>query len=128
MITVKHPLNHCNLHQEEMIRNLPDEQKDSNELLFSFGNATYRYHSSAHDKEPTIEDYNEWLEGLEQPVKKGMQDRGFESCKTVLSFTRYVVEKNDVGMDEYVRNLMGEQDYDCYRKLLNNKHLYNLSR
>lgn len=27
-----------------------------------------------------------------------MKIRGFESCKSVLSFSRYVMEKNDIGM------------------------------
>ena len=37
--------------------------------------------------------------------------------KSILSFSRYVNEKNDVGMEEYVKNLMGEE-YQEYRDLL----------
>lgn len=32
-----------------------------------------------------------------------MKGEGFEKAKTVLSFTRYVLEKNDVGLDEYLK-------------------------
>ncbi|WP_162055797.1 hypothetical protein [Pontibacter pamirensis] len=46
-----------------------------------------------------------------------MAAKGFERCRTVLSFTRYVNEKNDVGQEEYVRGLMGEEEYEEYKAL-----------
>jgi len=38
-----------------------------------------------------------------------MSAKGFEYCKTVLSFTIHVNEKNDIGMDEFVKSLMGNE-------------------
>lgn len=120
MIKVKHPLDHCNKMQEEMIANAPAAEREFNELLFSYGNASYIYHNNAQDFIPTIEDYNEWLTGLEPVIKKGMEARGFHECLGVLSFTRYVNEKNDIGMDEYVKRLMGERDFAAYKQIIDN--------
>lgn len=118
MIKVKHPLEQCNKMQEEMLANTPASEKAFNELLFSYGNAAYQYHYNARDFKPTVEDYMEWLSGLEPGIKKGMEEKGFDGCLGVLSFTRYVNEKNEIGMDEYIKRLMGENESNSYRELL----------
>lgn len=118
-IKVKHPLPHCNMQQEELIANCPEDQRRYHILLFNHGNASYRYHNAAKDANPTRTDYEEWLEGLPANIRAHMEKSGFEYCKTVLSFTRYVNEKNDLGMDEYVKLLMGDDLYNEYRALLN---------
>ncbi len=48
-----------------------------------------------------------------------MRKDGFEACKTVLPFTRYIMEKNDVGMEEFVKENMGDEDYAEYKSFLN---------
>lgn len=76
MIKVKHPLEHFNKMQEEMIAKTPASEKEFNELLFSYGNTSYLYHAKL--LTPTIEDYNKWLSGSEPKVKKAMEKRGFD--------------------------------------------------
>jgi hypothetical protein len=117
MIKVKHPDEKCNQAQALFIANCPDEQKRYHELVFCNGNATYQYHQHADEFNPTDKDYKEWLQGLPPNVKKDMIERGFEQCRSILSFSRYVNEKNDVGMEEYVKNLMGKE-YQEYMDLL----------
>ena|SRR5690554_3805872 len=115
-IKVKHPLKEKNRNQEEFIKNLKDEpDKEFHSLLFSYGNATYLYHNLPY--EATEQDYNEWLEGLNEPIKSDMKDKGFEACKSILSFTRYVREKNDIGLEEFVKKQMGENDYQKFTLL-----------
>ena len=87
------------------------------ELMFTYGNAAYRYHERVSEHPPTLEDYNEWLDGLPENIRKGMSEKGFEYCKTTFPFTRYVNEKNDLGMDEFVKNLMGDE-FEEYKKLM----------
>ncbi len=84
--------------------------------MFSYGNAVYVYHSL--DIEPTLLDYKEWLEGLDQVIRTDMESRGFEKCKTILSFTRYVRERKDIGMEEFVKEKMGTEEYQKYLSLL----------
>jgi hypothetical protein len=47
-----------------------------------------------------------------------MEKDGFEKCCTYLSFTRYVNEKNDMGLDAYVRLHMDPDDYKEYTSML----------
>lgn len=61
---------------------------------------------------------------LPEDVRSYMKNKGFELCKGVLSFTRYVMEKNDIGMDEWMKNHLSEDDYNEYCKL--NEDVRNL--
>lgn len=119
-IKVKHPFKENNEKQEKFMKEVPEKDRDYHALLFSYGNASYIYHNL--DIEPTEQDYKEWLEGLEEGnFKKDMENKGFDSCRRILSFTRYVREKHDIGMDEFVRKEMGEETYKKYRLLFDNK-------
>jgi len=116
-IKVKHPIEDNNLKEEEFIKNLEEESdKNFHSLLFAFGNATYLYHNLAF--EATEADYKEWVEGLGEPIRNDMKNKGFEACKSIVSFSRYVREKNDIGMMEFIKEQMGEQEYQRF-KLLN---------
>ncbi|MET3114856.1 hypothetical protein AAKU52_002596 [Pedobacter sp. CG_S7] len=121
MIKVKHPDDKCNQSQAEFLDNCPKEQRRYHELIFCCGNASYRYHQKAENFNPVEQDYKEWLEGLPPNIQKDMIERGFEQCKSILSFSRYVNEKNDVGMEEYIKNLMGEE-YQEYKALLGSEN------
>jgi hypothetical protein len=118
MISVKHPEEKCNISQAEFLANCPADQRRFHELLFSYGNSAYIYHQQGKDFEPSKHDFEEWLEGLPENVRKEMQNKGFESCKNMLSFTRYIMEKNDVGMAEFIKQKMGSEDYAEYQSLI----------
>ena len=116
MIKVKHPLELKNINQENFVQSASENEREFHELLFSYGNAVYIYHSL--DIEPTLQDYKEWLEGLDKVIRLDMENNGFEKCKSILSFTRYVREKKDIGMDEFVKEKMGIEEYEKYQSLL----------
>ncbi|WP_207536301.1 hypothetical protein [Desertivirga arenae] len=118
MITVKHPLEECNRQQEEFLSKVSQEERRFHELFFAVGNASYLYYQRATDFDPSFTDFEEWLEGLSENVRLDMSKKGFEECKTVLSFRRYVNEKNDIGMEEYIENLMGEEYQEYKEKYL----------
>ena len=119
LIKVKHPLGTCNQQQNEFLISCPNEQRRYHELMFNYGNAVYQYHTKAEGYQPTEDDFKEWLDGLPEHIGNDMKNKGFESCKTVLPFTRYVNEKNDLGLEEFVIKLMGEDLYKEYRDLVN---------
>ncbi len=118
MIKVKHPDESCNQMQEEFLAMCPADQRRFNELLFTHGNISYRYHQETREFNPTEKDFAEWLEGLPNGIRQDMQHKGFEACKGVLSFTRYVNEKNDVGLEEYIRQHMHPEDLAEYQSFL----------
>jgi hypothetical protein len=53
-------------------------------------------------------------------MRQSMEAKGFEYCRTIYPFTRHVMEKNDIGMDEYVRQQMDPVDYAEYQSFLTN--------
>ncbi len=116
MIEVKHPEQKYNQNQVDFLQKCPPEERRFHELLFSFGNASYRYHQRAEN--PSVSDWEEWLGGLPAEMAMEMRSKGFEGCKGVLSFSRYVMEKRDVGMEEFVRKLMGEEAYREYMQMV----------
>lgn len=117
MIKVKHPIEELNLKQEDLLQNIPQEYKDYYSMLFSYGNGAVLYHSFP--IEPTIQDYEEWIKGLpEGNFKIDMHAKGFEFCKTILPFSRYIREKNDIGMDRFIIDKMGEELYHKYKLIL----------
>lgn len=118
MIKVKHPDETRNASQNKFLDSLNEQDKEKQALMFSYGNATYKYHTL--DIKSTIEDFNEWIDGLDEPIKSGMKDLGFQKCTGVLSFTRYVREKKDIGMEDFLKNEMGS-DYSKYLQVLNQK-------
>jgi hypothetical protein len=119
MITIKHPLAKKNEEQEKFLKSLPEDSVRYHELLFIYGNCAYRYHNKAAEFNPTEEDYKEWLEGLpHEGFRSEMEKQGFEKCKTVLAFSRYVMEKNDVGMEAFIKELMGDEVYKEYVTLV----------
>lgn len=121
MIKVKHPIEKIKLSQEDFLKNMAEKDRDYHSLLFSFGNAAYLYYALPID--PTLEDYDEWLEGLpEGNFKRDMQANGFESCKTILAFSRYVREKNDIGMDRFIMDKMGEESYSKYKSIFDREN------
>ena len=58
------------------------------------------------------------MEGLDEAIRMDMQNKGFENCQSVLSFTRYVRERKDIGMKEFVKEKMGIEEYKKYESLL----------
>lgn len=112
---VLHPDSDCNSKQAKFLSECPADQRRFHELLFSYGNSAYIYHQHAKNFEPGLNDYEEWLEGLPEIVRKDMQKMGFEACKNVLSFTRYTTEKNDVGLEAFIKEKMGAEEFADYQ-------------
>ncbi len=48
---------------------------------------------------------------MEDPMKKGFTQKGFEQCKGVLNYKRFILELNDFGMDVYMKNNLDPEDY-----------------
>lgn len=117
---MKHPDPDRNLAQEKYLRECSPEERRFLELSFKVGNATFNYHLQAKKFSPTEKDWLEWLEGLPGTVRAEMRSRGFQGCQTVLSFTRYVNEKNDVGLEEYLRQNIDPADLKEFNELVNN--------
>ena len=109
LIYIKHPKEEMQKNQANFLASLAEKEKIHHALLFNYGNAAYRYHTSV---EPTEEEYFQWLEGLPEDLKAHFTREGFENSKTVASLTRFVQEIRDNGMDEYMKRLLKPEDFE----------------
>lgn len=117
-IYIKHPVEKCNETQTKFIAGIenPDELA-YHVLMFNFGNAAYRYHELGKSQELTPELYEMWLDGLREPMRSNMAKLGFEENKRTLAFTRFANEMADVGLDEFVMNLLNEEHGRKYQEM-----------
>lgn len=115
---IEHPNKKQQQNQKKLLEQLPDEQREEHARLFRFGNASYVYHQQANEYEPTETDFEEWLTGLPKNIRNDMKMQGFELCKGILSFSRYVMEKNDIGMERWMEQHLSKDDYKEYRKII----------
>ena len=58
--------------------------------------------------------FDEWLNSLPSKIAGIMKSRGFEQCKTVLSFTHFVNEHNNKNMNEWMKEHLSEEDFAYY--------------
>lgn len=114
---MKHPEDKFNHTQSKFLDQLSGEKRLWHERMFRIGNAAYVYHSKTNDEEysPTYEDFLDWLEGLPSNIRKDMEEKGFEDCKTALPFIRHVMERNDIGLDEWMRANLSDEDFEWWR-------------
>ncbi|XAZ82160.1 hypothetical protein A6C57_27920 (plasmid) [Fibrella sp. ES10-3-2-2] len=60
--------------------------------------------------------FEEYLDGLpNERVKVSERAGGLEAAKCSWPFRRYVLERNDFGMDEFMRLNLSEEDYAFYK-------------
>lgn len=116
LLNPQHP--HAKYHAQQLqtLRELPEGQREETARLFRLGNASYRYHQLAAAAEPTETDFEEWLTGLPDGMRRAMQREGFEQCRTSQSFTRYVLEKRDVGYDDFLKSILSPADWAYQRQ------------
>jgi hypothetical protein len=117
MISFKNANSELNENQEKFLAACPLQERRMHELIFSVGNITFLYHSLAKDYKPTLTDWEEWLSGLPAELANHFKAEGFEACQSVLSFTRYVNEKNDIGLDAFIQKHMLPSEYEEYLQL-----------
>jgi hypothetical protein len=76
-----HPDPECNKKQAEFLATCKPEERRFHELMFIIGNISYRYYQKTSTFDPSIQDWNEWIEGLNEPMKSGFKSQGFKACQ-----------------------------------------------
>lgn len=113
---MEHPFKEQRDAQVNMLAEAPEKQREFLRLMFSIGNAAYIYHTQTRTEViPTEEDFKDWLIGLPKGMRIEMEKEGFEKCKTMFPFTRHVMERHDVGMEEWMRQNLTEQEYEFWK-------------
>jgi len=112
-----HPNEKIRKNQEDFLNQCPLADREFHATLFRIGNVSFKYHQQAYNTSDKMLKayYDEWLEGLPSNIKESMKKHGFERCKSMLPFTRYVNERNDTGMDKWMKERLSEEDYQIWK-------------
>lgn len=121
---MRHPSEKHNQSQAELLAMLPEAQREPMARLFRIGNASYVYHSRAAQLEAWAADesnlstelltiyFEEYLTGLpDEGIRSAERARGIDEVKRSLPFRRYLLERHDVGYDEFLQNNLSPEDY-----------------
>lgn len=68
-----------NGNQENFVQSVSENEREFHELLFSYGNGVYIYHSL--EIEPTLQDYEKWLKGLDKVIQLDMEKKVLKNVK-----------------------------------------------
>jgi len=113
---MKHPDDQYNQAQLKFLSGLSGEERLWHERMFRIDNTTTVYHSRTKSEySPSYVDFLDWLEGLSSNIRKDMEEKRFEFCKTALPFTRHVMEINDMGINEWMRTHLSNDDFELWR-------------
>ena len=117
-LSMKHPNPKIQKKQDDFLTKCPENEREVHARIFRLGNATIYYHQlAAATNDETLQLYfQEWLEELPVHIRMDMEKKGLENCKSMLPFTRYVNERSDIGMDEWMKEHLSEEDYTYYKK------------
>jgi hypothetical protein len=116
LLTPRHPDEGC--HQTQTAILLQQEnlvERDRLAQVLRWGNATYCYYHE-HQVDVTEADYLDWLEGLPDRPQATMRALGFEAMRDSLPLRRYVLEKNDIGLGDFLRRLLSPADWQAYEQ------------
>ena len=84
------------------------------ERLLRIGRITTGYYKQLNAQELTEKDFKLWIESLGEPMRGVFSRKGLELCKGVLNFQRFILELQDNGLDEYLKNNLTEEDFSYW--------------
>lgn len=111
-----HPDKKVQKRQKEFLSQCPSDDREFYEMAMRIGNACVVYSQLANDASPEFLEmcYYEWLEGLKPNIRKVMEKSGFDYCKNTLPFLRYVNERKDIGLKDWLKQHLSETDFVTY--------------
>lgn len=119
LLVPRHPLDQYHQSQLAFLRQLPDDDARAyHARLFRLGNAAYRYQQQAAG-EVTEDDFQHWLAGLPEGMRRVMEQEGFEKNKTALPLRRHALERRDIGYDEFMQSMVSAEDWAYEQKMRN---------
>ena len=114
LIYVKHPDPVIHKKQIDLLEQLQDFEKPEQAQLIRIANASLQYYYKA---EPTQEDFEDLLTGLPEHLKKIFEQKGYEKCIFSFRLKRHSLERQDIGMSVFVRELLNDEDFEIWLEL-----------
>jgi hypothetical protein len=64
----------------------------------------------------TEDEYKLWIESLQEPMKKYFSSKSLQLNKGVLNLQRFILELRDIPLEEFMRDVLTEEEYRMYQK------------
>jgi hypothetical protein len=100
--------------QSGLLALLPEENREYAAFMFRIGNVAAHYYNQQ-QAQPTLEDFEDWLTGLPESVAKSFRAKGYERSKAALPLRRHAAERNDIGLDLYMKEALTPSDYHRWK-------------
>lgn len=84
------------------------------DILFRIGQTTTSYYKQLKAQELTENDFKQWIESLQEPMKGAFSKKGLMECRGILNFQRFILELQDKGLNDYLKRELSEDDYNYY--------------
>ncbi len=110
LLQPRHPLDHLHQQQLAALRAAPEDERAELALLYRIGNASYRYQQQAAGT-ITEADYQDWLTGLPDTMRKLAEREGFAQSKRVLALQRHALERRDLGYSAFMQAALSPEDW-----------------
>jgi hypothetical protein len=72
------------------------------------------YYKQLNPEDLTEENFKLWIESLQEPMRTAFNKKGLRLCKGVLNFQRFILELNDLGLDEFLKENLTPEEYSFY--------------
>jgi hypothetical protein len=69
----------------------------------------------------TEDEYRLWIESLQEPMKKHFSSKSLQLNKGVLNLQRFILELRDIPLEEFMRDILTEEEYKMYQKQTDSK-------
>jgi uncharacterized protein YjbI with pentapeptide repeats len=73
------------------------------------------YYSQLNEEDITQKVFKLWIESLEEPKRSSYKNKGLDSCRGVLNFQRFILELQDKGLEEYLKNNLSNEDFNYWK-------------
>lgn len=85
------------------------------ERLIRIGHIFTAYYKQLNPQDLTEDNFKLWIEGLNDPMKTVFNKKGLQGCRGVIAFQRFILELQDNGLEEYLKNELTGEDYTFYK-------------
>lgn len=82
--------------------------------MATIGKIVLGYYDQLITRDLTKQDFDDWIESLQDPIMSHFKAKGLDGCRGVLNFQRFILETQDRGLSEYLKERLTEEDFNYW--------------
>ena len=80
------------------------------DILLRIAKVNTEYYKQLNSEELTQEEFKLWIDSLKEPMRGAFNKKGLQDCRGVLNLQRFILELRDLGLQEYLKNNLTEEE------------------